>query len=514
LQASFARLEAGDTLNVRGGNYCEDRLILEAEGTPEQRIVIRSAPDEATVSIAGEGCLTIYAKGGLEGPEESWQRVDDELEIYRLKNPPSSELTGGWLMGGRRQLVPYADKKLFESRSYGVGGFIGPGFFLDKGELRIRLQLPKVVDSSTGTVRFRSIERTDPNLHSFFFSSGKGPTLTIRKSAHVLLKDLELAPGDRRTVEITGGAHHITFENCSVLVRTIGVVAQEGTHDLAIRDCRFQMGFPPWVAWGDVKGGSRGAGFNPADDAGWNSFAIVGVWTTSVIERSMFLDCFDGIFLRSGSENVVISDNSIVRSRDDAIDLAPDVSKIDISHNVLWRCFEGISLVGEKGGGDAGDVFIHHNVIDVSARHFAERKEDAAYFKSEWSPGIAFGRHDCGRECEEARWRLYNNTIVARGKNKIVPVDMPLAILTNNLLVDLDEPPTSVDGKGASEVLDRQKIEQAELSEPDDLRENYRPIAPKEASDEPSPGSSSWPEFDSRTVGAIQSQAPKDGGED
>src|SRR4030095_16515354 len=197
------------------------------------------------------------------------------------------------------------------------------------------LQLPEKASDSSAEGKPVPALRTDPNLSNFFFCGGDGPTLSLRKSEHVLFQDLDLAPRDRRTVEVTGGAHHITFENCNVLVRTLGVVAQEGTHDLAIRDCTFRMGLPPWVAWGDVKGGSRGKAFNPAEEAGWNSFAIVGVWNTSVIERSTFLDCFDGIFLRPGSENVVISDNSIIRSRDDAIDLAPDVSKVDISHNVI-----------------------------------------------------------------------------------------------------------------------------------------------------------------------------------
>ena len=178
---------------------------------------------------------------------------------------------------------------------------------------------------------------------------------------------------------------------------------------------------------------------------------------------------------------------------------------------MIWRCFEGISVVGEKGSGKPGEVFIHHNVIDVSALHFAERKEDSAHFPAEWSPGIVFGRHDCGPECESAPWRLYNNTVVARGKEKLVPVKMPQAILTNNLVVDLDEPQTFVDGMRVVEVLDRQRIEQAELSEPDELRERYRPVAPQEPSDESPPGSSSWTQFDDRTVGAIHSTpSPRD----
>jgi hypothetical protein len=400
LRASLGRLEPGDTLNLYGGRYFEDGLILDARGTTEQPIVIRSASGDRCW-IGAEGGVFIKAKSG------TWQSVDEAKKIYRLKNPPpskvTSKLTGGWLWVREKiQLVPYTDQKLFASSNSGVKGYIGPGFFLDKRELRVRLEMPKVPSDSPSVAGGVPSIESDPDLHNFFFCSGKGPTLTVRKAAHIVLENLDFEPSGRRTIEITGDSHHVTINDCSVLVRTLGIVAQEGTHDLAIRNCTFQMGFPPWVAWGDVKGGSRGAGFNPAEEAGWNSFAIVGAWKSSVIEHCTFLDCFDGIFLRAGSENVVVSNNSILRSRDDAIDLAPNVSKIEISHNLIWRCFEGISLVGEKGGKNAagkkakgesaGEVFIHHNVIDVSARHFAERKEDAAYFSSEWSAGIAFGR--------------------------------------------------------------------------------------------------------------------------
>jgi len=335
---------------------------------------------------------------------------------------------------------------------------------------------------------------SDPNRHEFFFSAGKGPTLTVRKSSHVILQDLDLAPGDRRTVEITQNSHDITMKNCSVLVRTLGIVAQNGTHDLAVRGCTFKMGFPPWVAWSDVKGGGRGAAFNPAADAGWNSFAIVGVWKGSRIENNLFFDCFDGIFLRAGSEDVVISENSIVRSRDDAIDLASAVSRIEIAHNLIWRCFEGISLVGEKGRGKAGEVFIHHNVIDVSAKQRAEREGDFAHFRKPWSAGIPFGRHDCGPECKGARWRIYNNTIVARGKLKLIPVGMPNAVLANNSFADPDEAPPDLDWKA---------IESAKFSTPEEVRKRYRPVGSRPVTD-PSPrGATSWPGIEPNTMGAI-----------
>ena len=294
LRASFARLEAGDTLNVRGGPYFEDRLILNANGKPEGRIVIRSAPGDRAW-IAGGGSLFI------EKESEAWDCVDKERAIFRLKTLVSNKVAGGWLIDQGLQLVPYASLELFASDHHGVGGYIGPGLFLDKTGLRVRLEMPREAAESWAEHSDHAEPKSDPNDSRFFFSAGKGPTLTVRSAAHVLVQDLDWAPGDRRTLEISGSSHHVTIQRCNILVRTLGVITQKGTHDLAIQDCTFRMGFPPWVAWGDVKGGSRGAGFNPADAAGWNSFAIVGVWTASAIERCTFFDCFDGVFLRGGA---------------------------------------------------------------------------------------------------------------------------------------------------------------------------------------------------------------------
>src|SRR5687768_124587 len=121
LRASFARLEAGDTLHLLDVGYCEDGLILEARGTPEQRIVIRSAP-EARAWIGADGGVFIRAKSG------AWQTVDEDKKIYRLKEPPPSkvtrQITGGWLWSGERvQLLPYTDRKLFASSNSGVRGY-------------------------------------------------------------------------------------------------------------------------------------------------------------------------------------------------------------------------------------------------------------------------------------------------------------------------------------------------------------------------------------------------------
>jgi hypothetical protein len=321
-------------------------------------------------------------------------------------------------------------------------------------------------------------------------------------------------------------------------VRTLGIVALEGTREVTVRGCTIRMGFPPWTYWSDVKGKSPdtgkspGAGFDPAEDV-WNSFGIVGVFRCSAIEGNVLIDCFDGVNVRAKSESVRVAGNAIVRSRDDAIDLSPWVENVEIAHNLIWRCFEGISLIGTtdpkrrkdrepKGGrlgeevrsdGEmalgaevakeaqaseeqtftAGEVFIHHNLIDVSALHLAERAGDFAYFHNEMSAGIPFGRHDCDVECTRARWLLYNNTIVTGPRPKLLPLAMPRAIFTHNLVVDEET---------AAQILDWKTIESGEFSSIEEVRLRYRPlVAPTPAATPPD--ASDWPQFDAKSVGAL-----------
>jgi hypothetical protein len=71
---------------------------------------------------------------------------------------------------------------------------------------------------------------------------------------------------------------------------------------------------------------------------------------------------------------------------------------------------------------------------------------------------------------------------------------MPRAILANNLFVDPDQ---------ESQALDTTRLERTDFSTSKELRELYRPSAPRASSDEPPPQSFSWPEFEEKTAGAI-----------
>ncbi len=305
-----------------------------------------------------------------------------------------------------------------------------------------------------------------------------------------------------------------------MLARTIGIAVDESVTDLTIQECSIHMDFPPWIYWSDVKGGAKGSTFSPAADAGWNGFGVVGVLRRAMLAANTFDRVFDGVFLQAGSAQVLMTGNRFTRGRDDAIDLSPFVDRIEIAHNVIWKCFEGVSLVGGAGkpaddssgkraGAPlrAGDVFLHHNVIDVSAKQRAEREGDFAIFHAVWSAGVPFGRHDCGGECDRARWRVYRNTVLGRDSKNLMPPGLPEAVLARNVFCDFGEAilrtdalcvdnvfwvagteanaendPMDALGLGALAIdprFDREAIERTDLpATTGELRARYRPGVP------------------------------------
>ncbi len=453
LAAMFAALAPGDTLELADGAYFEEKLVLGAKGTAQAPIVIRSA--KGGRAWIGRSAVIEPGEAGGATPEstQAWTPADPDRGIWRLTRPAPPGAHGAFLLDAGAQLLPYASRAAFESMVPGPGGDVGPGLFFSGFTVHVRLRHdPADLLDADGNFALDRALHPDPNRHRILIASGEAPTLAIRGAEHVVLRDLDLAPGGKRTIAVTDNAHHVTIEGCDVLARTIGIAVDESASDVAILGSRIHMDFPPWTYWSDVKGAAKGSTFAPAAEAGWNGFAITGVLRRATIKDNTFDRIFDGIFLQAGSANVLVSGNAFLRGRDDAIDLSPFVDDVEIAHNLIWRCFEGVSLVGgsparapgvaPKAGATpeaplrAGVVDLHHNVIDVSTKHRAEREEDFAVFHTTWSTGIPFARHDCGSECDRARWRFYRNTVIGRDSKNLLPPGLPEAVLARNVFFD------------------------------------------------------------------------------
>lgn len=455
LPAVVSSLAPGDTLTLAGGMYLLDSpLLLKSSGSSSAPIRIQS--EREARAFLGRGLLLEPASKGAA----AWVAHDPGLSIFRLVQPCPAEAHGAYVLSESNpeddlQLMPYADRNLFFSPERGAFAYIGPGVFFAGDTCFIRLQ----VDDETflgadgraltraGKVRFPTFSPPDPNRSRIYIPFGTEPTLEIRGASHIELHEINFAPGGRRTLLLSENSSHITVEDCAFLQRTNGVIVTAGTRDLIFLRCHFRMGFPPWLYWGDVKGAAKASTFNPAADAGMNGFGIVGVMQNVEIADCVFTDVFDGVFIQSGSTDTRVDGCAFLRSRDDAINLSPHVDRIEVGHNTIWRCFEGISLIGENAEpeGDEGEVFVHHNLIDVSHPQRAEREGDFAVFEAEWSAGIPFGRHDCGEDCGRAKWRVFQNTVVTRDARQLFPVSHAEATFARNLVFDFGNPAIRTD---------------------------------------------------------------------
>jgi hypothetical protein len=416
LAYALTQLSPGDVLNLREGTYFEHNLVVDLNGTASQPITIQSYPGErATI----DGGLPDFQ----DAPNDQWELVDPSIHLYRSRQPVSYDhRLAGWLLDYDIQLLRYEDYETLSSTDYEAPDYYaGPGVFGRDGHVFIRLeQNPLDLQDRLGNPIPPLLSDLDPNQHRINIFSGYS-VIRFEDASYVKLKNLDIGPA-RYSIEISGEpspSHHIEIDGCYIVFNNIGVLARPGSHDLEIHHNEVTMGFPRWNYWGDVKSGSK-----PAYYSGWNSFAIAGVWENGRVHHNIIRDSFDGISVSEGSADSLVTDNTIIRSRDDAIDLFPNVVNVQVARNLIRQSYEGVSIVSGDEDMVAGDVYIHHNVIDLTLYHRADRAgnldgtEDDSYVYDElgnaWNTGIAFGGHNCSDgSCDSARWKVYNNTVIA-----------------------------------------------------------------------------------------------------
>ncbi len=409
---ALAAVRAGDTVQLRGGIYRETDLILRAQGTPSAWITIESFPGERA-----------WIMGGLSAEFENgggWELVDETIGLYRSTGTfTTSNKLGGWLMDEDIQLLQYVDPSLATTANYITPDcYVGPGIYSQDGRIYIRLQQnPHDALDRLGNAVPAVPGDTNPNNHRIHIFTGER-IFSIDNSAHVRLRNLDLGPA-YNTVRIMGGSRAIEIEGCTIHFKNIGVNAVAGTAGISIGGCTFNMGFPGWIYWDDVKNT-----YKPADASGWNGFACYGVWVDSSIHDNLFKNGFDGVLIYSGSSGSRIHRNTFIRGRDDAIDLSVGVADIEIDHNIIRHCYEGISIVSGSGG-TVGPVYIHNNIVDMTGYH-RESRPVSASSAATWSSGIPWGRHGTPTSVTYGSiWKIYNNTIIARDCNGSTTIPKP-----------------------------------------------------------------------------------------
>ena len=413
VEYAFSRLSSGDTLQLRGGAYRltnSTGLILRLAGGTNQWTTIESYPGERAWIHAGHFPQT-ENRGG-------WEAVTPSLGLYRvLSNVPTgfnAGKLGVWWLDQDLQLLQYLDPQLALSTNYlSPDCYVGPGAYVSNNQIFLRTQ-PNPHDQEVLPGQKPSplpALDTDPNQLSLMVFSLERILTFEDNASYWILRNLDIGPA-YQAIRITDQSHHIQIEGCKIRYKNVGIFSDASTHHLLIQSNQLTTGFPPWVCWDDVKND-----FKPADASGWNSFACFGTWRNTQFSENRLEDIFDGILLQSGSSDILVHRNHFLRGRDDAIDLVVDVSQVEISENRIRHCYEGISNIG-KGTNEAGPVYIHHNVIDVTGFHRQGRRAGPSEpARPLWGSGIPWGRHGDLSNNVGAIWKVYQNTVIARDCN-------------------------------------------------------------------------------------------------
>jgi hypothetical protein len=411
------QLAPGDTLYLRGGIYYYPAgdVGISLQGTEVSPIVIESYPGERA-RISGS-LLDDFESA----PNSEWDLVDASIQLYKSKDSISfnAGLLGGWLLDYDLQLINYQDLGTLTTTNYEAPNhYAGPGIHGSAdGHIYIRLgQNPLDLVDFDGNPIPPILSDLNPNNHRIsIFSSAA--LINLTGASHLKLRNLDIGPSNI-SIAISDPSHHIEIEDCRILYRNIAVRADTFGSHIEVHHNEITAGIPSWIYWDDVKEASQ-----PASEM--EGRAITGLWENGYIHHNVIRDGFDGIGLEEGTTNTLVTDNLIIRARDDAILLVPTIVNVEVARNTLRHCYGAISIAEEDNlAAPIGHVYIHHNILDNTWRHRVGRagnipSQDTELWVydgagNQWGSGISFGAHGCdGVLCNSAKWKVYNNTIIS-----------------------------------------------------------------------------------------------------
>lgn len=403
VQHALGRLEAGDTLVLRGGIYWE-RLIVGLTGTQSQPVTIRSHPGE--LAVIDGGVQEFY-----ESPVESWEPVQGGAPDEFRSSAPHPNLTEaqGWFADSMVPLQTY--QKLEDLRAEGeiwlardAPRYCGPGLWYDARTSRLHVRLAHTnLEALPDRRRYRG--ETDPRKLKLVVGGGKAVPLWIEGARHLRFQDLVIRGAGSTAIRALG-ATDIEFE---------GVTAYSGRHafymdrstSIRIRRSAFRGTAAPWTFRTSQK--VRGV---PSI-----LFLTGASWRKSqdlLVEWSEFTDGHDGVFLGE-VDQVEFRHNLVENFNDDGIFLTSRTtgpSGIRIHNNRIARCLTCFAFGWGRGDFNrAGSgVSIYRNVIELlEPIHYTPTMLD--------KPPVLdyFGRvaSDHGGPVWEPL-RIYHNTFIGR----------------------------------------------------------------------------------------------------
>lgn len=438
---ALRQVAPGDVLNLRGGTYYENEIVVDAAGTAAAPITIQSYPGERAVI---DGGVSFFRAA----PNAEWVLVDRDLNLYRSRRVFGGEydFVRAWLIDDDVQLVEYETAANLESTNYGPLNrlepvYVGPGVQLrDDGHVYIRLVYnPNDLTDAAGNPIAPTPSDIDPN-HNRIAVSFSTYIFRLNGASHLRIQDLDFAHA-RAILDVRNGSHHLVLSNCRLNFGSQGIILREEIRDWEISYSEFNNGVPDYIYWTDVK--NRNGDVVEAYPE-FQSTAISGAMLNFNVHHNLFRNTFDALDVEQGSMNTRIMNNRFKEVRDDAINLSKGIGNVEVGYNLIWHGMGGIANLSSDA--PPGHVYIHHNIIDNSAYQRGGRPGN--YREDNWpvwAIGSPFPGHDDGDKA--SWWKLYNNTIVTRQDaghrwSSVGPDEVtgnPEKYVLNNIFYTIDE---------------------------------------------------------------------------
>lgn len=379
---AVSRLEAGDTLCLRGGIYHEHVTIALA-GTSDEPITIRAYPGELPILDGG-------VPEFFNSPETAWEPCPDGVEGEYRSSSAYPELGAGengfnahaWFgdamvpMQGYRFLTDLRDPSMAWDLKNKVGEegsvYCGPGVFYDVKSGRFHARLAHTTLRALGDDNYRGV--TDPRQLPLIVAAWKhGPTLTIRDSSDLQLQDLVVRGSVTATVDVSDSAR-LVFDGLTVYSGQSAFRVRD-TAGLRLLNTACRGIAAPWTFRGHLKYRSSEARIFSA--SGWSPTGREN--RDFELAWCEFTDSVDGVFVGNVKglrfhHNLLdnISDDGIFLTSGTGYDGITHGGDVEIFQNVLSRCLTTFAFgVGHgrqktlaNGIQTGSGVHIYRNVLD------------------------------------------------------------------------------------------------------------------------------------------------------
>ncbi|MGH9630740.1 MAG: DUF1565 domain-containing protein [Bryobacteraceae bacterium] len=441
-------VQAGDILNLRGGEYVEPVIITAKHGTAALPIMMRSYPGE-NASIDGslpefrtlnnqdwepaklsdpnahpdEYVSVTKAPGFIRGAFLDGDRYTrlitySRLEDLRANNETFDKITAQNDSRPGPEVVDCdANGKCVPAGYRHPWVYMGPGIWIDRNASptnpqRVHIRLSHTHNNIPGLADYAG--ETDPRRLRLAISPEPMVTFRVQGSSHLRFERLSIRYGGDFTSTLTN-VTGLVFDHVRFLASSHGVRTGKNTGS-TFTHCEFDGGKPGWYFRNDGKmqykflDGGTPVENNLGKQTMRSLFVPSPLDTGTTIAFSEFHDAHD---LYLGGSRVKFHHNWIYDLNDEGLFLdAYGKEDVQVYENVILKTLSPISFAGDRTGDQAevgGPFYVYRNLVDVrvpTAGHRPRFPGDTAV----WRYGHTFKSNG-----EDGPHALFQNTFLVYG---------------------------------------------------------------------------------------------------